>query len=231
MARNNKTNTSSKRGAAQIARIITGVLLVANLFAACLVLYPPGGSQEALEEDLVRLQRQVKQAKARMEETRQHALAVQKGRTDADQFLTQYFIPRRVAPTMLLTELRDITKRAGIQDRGNAFSIDLIEGSDTLGMLTITANFEGTYRNLLNFVREIDRSPSLLIIESLNAAPQPGRTLALAWRKRSSLGPALAAVATVFRQRIDQSDRPSVTKARARHGRSSPKARPTGASA
>jgi hypothetical protein len=174
MARNNKTSTSSKMGAAQIARIVTGVLLVANLIAAYLVLYPPGGSQEALEQDLVRLQAQVKQTKARMEETRQHALAVQKGRTDADQFLTQYFMPRRIAPTMLLTELNQIAKKAGIQDRGNAFSIDLIDGSETLGMVTITANFEGTYRNLLNFVREIDRSPSLLIIESLNAAPQQG---------------------------------------------------------
>jgi hypothetical protein len=122
----------------------------------------------------VRLQGQVKQAKARMEETKQHAVAVQKGRTDADQFLTQYFMPRRIAPTMLLTELNQIVKKAGIQDRGNAFSIDLIEGSETLGMVTITANFEGNYRNLLNFVREIDRSPSLLIIESLNAAPQQG---------------------------------------------------------
>lgn len=174
MARNNKTSTSSKMGAAQIARIVTGVLLVANLIAAYLVLYPPGGSQEALEQDLVRLQGQVKQAKARMEETKQHAVAVQKGRTDADQFLTQYFMPRRIAPTMLLTELNQIAKKAGIQDRGNAFSIDLIEGSETLGMVTITANFEGNYRNLLNFVREIDRSPSLLIIESLNAAPQQG---------------------------------------------------------
>lgn len=174
MARNNKTSTSSKMGAAQIARIVTGVLLAANLIAAYFVLYPPGGSQETLEQDLVRLQGQVKQTKARMEEIKQHAVAVQKGRTDADQFLTQYFMPRRIAPTMLLTELNQIAKKAGIQDRGNAFSIDLIEGSETLGMVTITANFEGNYRNLLNFVREIDRSPSLLIIESLNAAPQQG---------------------------------------------------------
>jgi LysR family transcriptional regulator, hydrogen peroxide-inducible genes activator len=63
------------------------------------------------------------------------------------------------------------------------------------------------------------------------AAPQPGRTLALAWRKRSSLAPALAAVAAVFRQRIDQSGRPSVTNARKRAGRSSPRSRRSGASA
>jgi hypothetical protein len=39
-------------------------------------------------------------------------------------------------------------------------------------MMTITANYEGTYRNLLNFIGELDRSPQLLIIESMSAAPQ-----------------------------------------------------------
>jgi type IV pilus assembly protein PilO len=41
-------------------------------------------------------------------------------------------------------------------------------------MLTITANYEGAYADLLHFVHEVDRSPRLLIIESLNAAPLQG---------------------------------------------------------
>jgi hypothetical protein len=49
-----------------------------------------------------------------------------------------------------------------------------VEGSDTLSMLTITANYEGAYADLLHFVHEVDRSPRLLIIESLNAAPLQG---------------------------------------------------------
>lgn len=159
---------------AQVARIVLGLLVVLNLVAAGLVLYPPGGSAEALEQDLVRLQAQVKQAKTRLEETKQHAVAVEKGRGAADEFLSKYFVTQRAIPTTLLTELNQIAQRTGIKDRGNAFSVDLIDGSDTLGMITITANFEGTYRNLLDFVREIDRSSSLLIIESLNAAPQQG---------------------------------------------------------
>jgi Tfp pilus assembly protein PilO len=177
MAKSSKSkapSTLKTAGTAQVARIVTAVLLVLNLVAAYLVLYPPGGSQEALEQKLGQLQGQVRQARARTEETKRAAQAVQKGRTAADEFLAKYFVTRRTLPTNLLEELRQIARSSGIQDRGNAFSIDLIEGSDMLGMVTITANFEGTYRNLLNFVREIDRSPSLLIVESLNAAPQQG---------------------------------------------------------
>jgi hypothetical protein len=180
MAKNTKSKApvaAKRANKAQVARIVLGILVVLNLIAAGFVLYPPGGSAETLEQDLVRLQAQVKQSKTRLEETKRHALAVEKGRGAADEFLTKYFIPRRSAPTALLTELGQIAQRAGIKDRGNAFSADLIDGSENLGMMTITANFEGTYANLMNFVREIDRSNSLLIIESLNAAPQQGSNI------------------------------------------------------
>ncbi len=36
------------------------------------------------------------------------------------------------------------------------------------------ATYEGEYGDLLHFVHEIDKSPSLMIIESLSAAPQAG---------------------------------------------------------
>ncbi len=39
-------------------------------------------------------------------------------------------------------------------------------------MMSISANYEGTYANLMRFVHELDRSPRLLIIEGLNAAPE-----------------------------------------------------------
>ncbi|MEO5923539.1 MAG: hypothetical protein ABIR70_06910 [Bryobacteraceae bacterium] len=180
MAKNSKAKApvaAKRANKAQIARIVLGVLVLLNLAAAALVLYPPGGSAEALEQDLVRLQADIKKSKTRLDETRQHALAVEKGRGAADEFLNKYFVPRREAPTALLTELNQIAQRAGIKDRGNQFSADLIDGSETLGMLTIAANFDGTYANLLSFVREIDRSSSLLIIESLNAAPQQGSNI------------------------------------------------------
>jgi type IV pilus assembly protein PilO len=51
--------------------------------------------------------------------------------------------------------------------------VEPIEGSDTLGMMTISASFEGEYPNLTKFINELDRSPRFLIIESLTASPQP----------------------------------------------------------
>lgn len=160
-----------------IARIVMGVLLVLNIVAAGLVLYPPGGSAESLDQDIVRLQTQLAQAKARIEQTKQHADAVEKGRGAANEFLSHYFIELRTVPSTLLTELTQIEQRAGTKNRGETYSREVIDGSEVLGMVTITKNFEGTYKNLLNYVREIDRSNSFLIIDSLNAAPQAGSNL------------------------------------------------------
>jgi hypothetical protein len=44
-------------------------------------------------------------------------------------------------------------------------------------MLSITAGYEGTYADLLHFLRELDRANRLVIIESLAASPQQGSGL------------------------------------------------------
>jgi hypothetical protein len=47
-----------------------------------------------------------------------------------------------------------------------------VDGSDTLDMMQIAANFEGNYPDLVHFINLVDKSDRLLIIESLNATPQ-----------------------------------------------------------
>ncbi len=77
----------------------------------------------------------------------------------------------------MLAELTEAANKAQIKERDRAQTTEFIEGSDSLSMMTITANYEGTYRNLLNFIGELDRSDRLLIIESMSAAPQQGSNI------------------------------------------------------
>jgi len=158
-------------------RIVLGVLLALNLIGAGLVLFPPGGSAEDLERQLATLQSQIGQRRALVEQTRKHAIAVEKARADGDQFLGQYFLARRTAYTALLTDLNAAAQSSGIKPRETAYATEPIEGSDTLSMMAITANFEGSYRDVMNFVHAIDASPRLLIIDSLTAAPEQGSNL------------------------------------------------------
>ncbi len=155
-----------------LMRAVLGVLVVATAAAAGLLLFPPGGSADDVERRLAELQAQTTAKRTLLATTRQHVAAVEKGRTEGEQFLNTYFLTRRTAYSTLLSELVEAADRAKIKPKEHAYATEPIEGSDTLSMMTISANYEGTYANLMRFVHEIDTSPRMLIIEGLTAAPQ-----------------------------------------------------------
>src|SRR5262249_7098415 len=104
------------------------------------------------------------------------ALTVQKvetARTEGDKLLENIALPRRTAFSMVASELDQAAKKAGGEpgDRGWG-TLEEIEGSDTLGMMTVNQGLEGNYENLVRFLNLVDRSPRFLIIEQLGAAPQ-----------------------------------------------------------
>jgi hypothetical protein len=153
-------------------RAILGALVAANLAAAGFLMFPPGGSAEELAQQLAVLHSQVAAGRVRLSETRKHVASVEKGRGEGDKFLNEYFLSRRAAYSTLLGELVSAADEAKIKPKEHAYATEPIEGSDSLSMMTITANYEGTYQNLMRFVHRIDQSPRLLMIEALNAAPQ-----------------------------------------------------------
>jgi Tfp pilus assembly protein PilO len=164
-------------------RIVVGALVAVNLIAAGLVLYPPGGSADSLERQIADLQAKAAAGRALLESTRKHAASVEKGRMEGDEFLGGYFLERRTAYSALLTELVEAADHAKVKPKEHAYATEPIEGSDTLSMMTISANYEGTYENLLHLVNAIDKSPRMLIIEGLTAAPQAsGGTLSVSMK-------------------------------------------------
>jgi len=165
-------NFNGAAGATRWWLIALLVLSVASIVAAWIVLYPPGGSAGDLERQLAALESQAAAKRALLASTRRHVAAVEQGRAEGDKFLSEYFLARRTAYSTLLAELVAAADNAKIKPKEHAYSTEPIEGSDSLSMMSISANYEGTYANLMHFVHELDRSPRLLIIEALNAAPQ-----------------------------------------------------------
>lgn len=166
--------SSNWREPQTMVRAVLGVLLLANLVAAGMVLFPPGGSAEELERESINLQSQVKARTVALEGTRLHAASVEKGRSEGDQFLDSYFLPSRTAFSTVIADLQDAASQTKIKAREASYSLQPVEGSDTLSLMSITAAYEGTYADLLRFIHQIDTAPRLLIIESLNAAPMQG---------------------------------------------------------
>jgi Tfp pilus assembly protein PilO len=150
-----------------------GVLAAANLVAAYFVYAPPGGSAEDLESQLSTMQVQVQRETAGIAQLRALVKKVQTTRSEQDRFVARYFMDRRTASSTILTELGSAARAAGLTPKEHAFVFEPIEGSDVFSMMSISANYEGKYADLMRFLRSLDQSERFLIIEDVAAAPQP----------------------------------------------------------
>ena len=164
---------SSVKDARILIRIGLGLLLVANLVAAGYAFNIFTPSPEILNRRLLSAQSQLKSEQARLVRSRALASNIGKGKTESDTFLASYFTDRRRTYSTILQEISDTATAAGMKTEEGTLSIDPIKGTGDLSMLTLSINFEGSFAQLVKFVNLIDRSPRFIIIESMQAAPQP----------------------------------------------------------
>ena len=155
-----------------LIRVGLGVLVAANLVAGYFVFRPMGGSVQELREQATEMRAQIHQQQNTLNRTRTLVEKVQSGRTEGDQFMGRYFLSRRAAYSTIMADLTDSAGQSKIAPKESAFSIEPVDGSDTLEMMQISANFEGTYPDLIHFINLLDKSDRMLVIESLNATPQ-----------------------------------------------------------
>jgi Tfp pilus assembly protein PilO len=157
-----------------LLRLLVGVLLAANVVAAYFVVRPIGGSPQELRQQAADLRAAIRQKQSLVKRTRELTSKIELGRSEGDHFMGQYFLPRRSAYSMIVADLNDLASQAKVTPKESAFSIEPVDGSDTLVMMQVSANFEGAYQDLIHFVNLIDKSDRLLTVESLNATPQQG---------------------------------------------------------
>jgi Tfp pilus assembly protein PilO len=150
-----------------------GALLVANIIAALILFKPWGGSADDLERRLNSMRAQLPLQQAALARTKVLVTKVEKARAEGHQFMDKYMLDERTAYSMILSELDRAAAQVSLKQKESQYVVEPIEGSDTLEMMTISASYEGEYMNLTKFINALDRSPRFMIIESLQASPQP----------------------------------------------------------
>jgi type IV pilus assembly protein PilO len=157
-----------------LVRAGLGLLLIANLVAAMFAFHLFGASPEALNQQLASARVQLQASQMRLNRSRVLTANIDKGRTESETFLATYLTSRRHTYSTIIGDITDMAKTAGMKMQETTIAaLDPIEGSDDLDMMTISVNFEGSPAQLVKLVNLIDRSPRFLIIESMQAAPQP----------------------------------------------------------
>jgi hypothetical protein len=157
-----------------VARVVLGILLLANLLAAFAIFQPLGGSAEELDGQLSELGSQLQREQGQLQRMRALVNKIEQARNSGDSFLETYFMGRRTTSSTIGSELLKAAKDAGMKPKEHSFTFDPIEGSDTLSMMTIVGSYEGTYGDLLQFVNRLDKSERFLIIDTMSAAPLQG---------------------------------------------------------
>jgi len=156
------------------AQLVTIALLVANLAGAWLAMRPPGGSPDQLRAELADMRAQVVQQRNLLARSRLLSTRVETGRAQDQRFMSQYFLDQRTAASTVAAGLIDDAKEAGVKLKDVAYPMEPVEGSDSLSMMTVSANFEGNYPDLIHLLDLVDKSSRLVLIESLQAVPEQG---------------------------------------------------------
>lgn len=155
-----------------VIRLVLGVLIAANLAAAYFVFWPIGGSPQQLRQQAAQMRARIVQQEAVLRRTRALAGKIESGRAEGDQFMTTYFLPRRIAYSSIMADLNELANQTKVTPKEGAYSIEPVEGSDTLEMMQLSVNYEATYPDLIRFVNLLDKTDRLVVIETLNATPQ-----------------------------------------------------------
>lgn len=147
-------------------------LLGFNLGAVYFYLDPPGGTRKELRAQSESLRVQLRTEALKTQRFERVADRVQSGSIEARDFAGHYFLPRRQAYDAVISDLQRMAKESNLTWREAAYTEEAVEGSDDLNVLNVTANFEGPYDDLMKFLYQVDKSPALIILDTLQAAPQ-----------------------------------------------------------
>jgi hypothetical protein len=162
-----------REGAGFWLRVTGGVLALLNCVALFLYLDPPGGTQRELAQQSLQVRHEIAATRASAVRLKTVAANVQLGNRQSSAFEAIYFLPRRTAYQRVIGELQRMAAASGLQEGDRVYSEEPIEGTADLTLLNIAANnYQGTYDNLMHFLYEVDKSPMLLMLDTLLASPQ-----------------------------------------------------------
>ena len=153
-------------------QVAIGALAFMNAVVLYLYLFPPGGSRRDLVAESEGIRHEIAATRAKATRLKTVSGKVQTGSSQSSDFESRYVLPERLAYGILISEIQRMVKESGLTERDATYNKEPIEGTPDLTLLTSAANYEGKYENLKKFLYELDHSPLLIMVDTVQAAPQ-----------------------------------------------------------
>jgi Tfp pilus assembly protein PilO len=167
-----KPRADGTRGPALWLQLAIIALVLMNGVAIFLYFVPPGGTRRELARQETQIHREIDVRRAAARRLKTISQKVELSGEETEEFEAKYFLPRRLAFSSIVSELLRMSNAAQLHTREGSFTQDPVEGTDDLTLVTINSNYQGTYTDLVHFLQQVDQSPQLLILDTLNATPQ-----------------------------------------------------------
>ena len=163
--------TARRRRQAVIALI--AVALVNGVVYAAYTL-PRSLEERRLAERKTALQQEVQQERKRLSAIRAQADVLEANRADVDAFYTKTVGMRTSSMVPVLQEVESLAREGGLHPGAASFSDEPIKGGG-LERFVITMPVAGNYRQVVNFIQRLERSPYFLTLDEVQVKSSSGQ--------------------------------------------------------
>ncbi|HXY42095.1 MAG TPA: GspMb/PilO family protein [Vicinamibacteria bacterium] len=148
-------------------------LLALNLVAFAAWTLPREHDQRNAAVRAEALRAAVRQQRSEAAALRERAAAIRANATDLERFYARYAGTEKADLVPTLEAVEDLARLPGLRPGARGYSREAVAGTP-LERLAITVPLEGSYDQLVSFLREVERSPRFLTVDGV--AMQGGRS-------------------------------------------------------
>lgn len=149
--------------------VIIVLWLGANLAFAFLVNVPRAAAAAGLEEQALQVEAQTTSRASEVERLRQHHRRVLEGSDNLNQFYSEVLSTKSERFISFQREVRDIAAKYNINVDAISYPRESFP-KDKVTKLSAVMPLTGSYESLREFIHTIEKSPSFIVIESIQLA-------------------------------------------------------------
>jgi Tfp pilus assembly protein PilO len=149
------------------------LLLVVNLLAAAVWTVPRTLRLRSATVRVEAARKMVEQERGAVAQQRERGDAIDKNTEDLARFYETVVGPEKAELLPTLEDIESMARAPGLTPGPRSFRREEVEGT-TLERVAVTLPLRGSYRQLVGFLREVERSDRFLTVDGVSLRGEPG---------------------------------------------------------
>lgn len=149
-------------------RLLAALLALAALNAVVYAAFtlPRTVQEERMAAERVQLQDEVARLSGEVADRRRYAQALEANAADTSRFHAQVVAPRAASLVPVLREIEGMAREGGLRPGPAGYKVEAVKGA-ALDRFVITMPVSGTYREVVSFIEQLERSPHFLTLDQV----------------------------------------------------------------